>query len=360
LRPVVTIPFCSLVEEVCSLLRSHLSSCGPLGWSLSRRTTSSSLDYVLPDVYPVDLSFLTRVFPCRDGRGESNVFLFWPIRFIWTRIKPLLERLEHFDFLWGKLGGAVLLAKALPIIAATIIVIVAASEDAPLYVLMLAALAAAALVLMIVWLFQIVSKNASAQLTTESHSGNNSTKVRVPLGAYLLTSTLVVAGVLYYIHNWPSLLDYNSTRLNFSLDARPITVDNKYLGYDVRWRDTGPLNIRNVRYFHHFKSSSEALTHEEIDSQLDDVERKVPPRGINVEELSPQSAADWITMDDHRFSANDWDDVKHGKIMIYFFSVFKYDVEERAKTVKICFIFGSDFPPAVHTCLHNNETSYDK
>ena len=80
--------------------------------------------------------------------------MFGPIRFTWTRIKPLLERLEHFDFLWGRLGGSVLLAKALPVIAAALIVIIAASEDAPLYILMLAALAAAALVLIIVGCFK--------------------------------------------------------------------------------------------------------------------------------------------------------------------------------------------------------------
>ena len=81
------------------------------------------------------------------------------------------------------------------------------------------------------------------------------------------------------------------------------------------------------------------------------VKGKVPPRGINIEKSFllnlRQIGSPWMIRD---FPLT-WDDVKNGKIMIYFFSVFKYDVEERAKTVKICLIFGRDFPPAVHTCL---------
>jgi hypothetical protein len=180
------------------------------------------------------------------------------------------------------------------------------------------------------------------------------------VGPYIVLAAIILVGGAYALINWPTQLQYAETKLVFSFMARPpIPEVKQFLGFDVIWIDSGPLDVSNVRYHYKFRMSrQELLTNKEIGDDLDDVKNQVPQRDLFANELSPRSPPSYVTMQDEQYNMADWTSVRDGKSRIYMFAVFKYDVEDKAKVVYICLMYDKDFP-AVHECFKHAITEID-
>lgn len=169
----------------------------------------------------------------------------------------------------------------------------------------------------------------------------------------------MVGGVLV-VFNWPSQVQYDRTRLVFTAMPRPPLPDqHQFLGFNIAWNNPGPLEITNYRESYRFISVNEYLSNREIDGEFDDVTSRVPQRDLFSNSVPVGGPGIFITMQDQRFTPEDWRAMLDGKTLIYMFAVFKYDVDDKSKIADICLLYNKDFP-SVHNCYRNNKTYYGK
>ena len=282
---------------------------------------------------------------------------------LWKRIERLSTRLEHLDFLWGKMG-ATFLGKVIPVIVAGIAALLAWFNKQPLYVLFLAALAAGAMALAIIWLVLSIQDKRLTTLNIEVskkpvNKAAQSGSSHWLLPAAIIIAAIIVVGGLWALFNWPNQLQYDRTKLIFASASRPpVPERSQYLGFNIAWTNSGPLTISYVRHFYKFKETSDDLTPKQIEEEFEDITQRLPPKDLFSDELPP-GIGGFSTMEDQRFNGADWNEVLAGRKLIFFFAVFKYDVESQSKIGEICLVYARDYP-SVHTCSGNNKTYYDK
>jgi hypothetical protein len=143
----------------------------------------------------------------------------------------------------------------------------------------------------------------------------------------MIIAALIVVGGAWAIFNWPPQLQYDQTRLIFnSLFRPPLLEPHQSLGFNIGFNNSGPLEITDYRIQFKFKSTKEGLTNKEIDDEFSDVRSRLPEKDLFSNSLPAGGFGGYITLQDEKYTPDDWRDVLSGKIMIYMFSTFKYDV----------------------------------
>jgi hypothetical protein len=286
------------------------------------------------------------------------------IKSIWMRFRPVFDGLARLDFAWGKLGwgGPLLLGKVFPVFAAIVVAATAWANNQPFFVLILAALAAAVLTLGLAWLGLAILERMTPMKKAGISKRANKAEIKssgTSLGICIIIAAIIAVGGAWVIFNWPTQVQYDQTRLVFTAVSRPPMPDiHQFLGFNIGFNNSGPLEITNFRSQFHFKSVSEELSNKEIDDELSDVTRRVPERELFSNSIPVGGPGDFGTMQDERYTPDDWQQVLKGKLMIYMFAVFKYDVGEKHKISDICLVYNKDFP-SVHNCYRNNRTYYE-
>jgi hypothetical protein len=284
------------------------------------------------------------------------------IKSVWAR-----DGLARLDFAWGKAGwGSVFLGKAFPVLAAIVVAFAAWANSQPIFVLILCALAAAVLTLAATWLALATLEKIGTAKKSETPRSKKGSSPQAQggsggtLGISMIIAALIVVGGAWAIFNWPTQLQYDQTRLVFnSLPGPPLPDIHQLLGFNIFFNNSGPLEITDYRLQFKFKSVKEELTNKEIDDEFSDISRRLPEKDLFSNSLPVGGSGSYITMQDEKYTPDDWQDVLSGKMMIYMFSTFKYDVGDKTKNSDICLVYNKDYP-AVHNCYRNNKTYYDK
>lgn len=253
--------------------------------------------------------------------------------------------------------GSLVLGKVLPVLAAIVVAAAAWANGQPAFVLILAALGAAVLTLgaslLGLLIFERIATRSSTNAPKATKKGSRVDRPRnSSLGISMVIAAFILVGGAWVIFNWPSQLQYDQTKLIFGVIARPPIPDiHQFLGFNVLWNNSGPLEIANYRSNYKFKQiGNSELTDKEIDDEFDDVTSRVPQKDLVSNSVPPGGPGSYLTMEDQRFTPEDWREVIGGKSTIYFFAVFKYDVGDKTKIADICLLYNKDFP-AVHNCL---------
>jgi hypothetical protein len=294
------------------------------------------------------------------------------IKSAWARLRPIFDGLARLDFAWGKVGwGSLLLGKVFPSLAALVVVFEARADSQPIFVLILSGLAAVALTLGAAWLAlatlekigttkksePVRSKKGSSPQARTKQAQNNTAII---LGASIIIATIIAVGGVWVIFNWPTQLQYDQTRLVFTAVPLPPVPDiHQSLGYHVLFNNSGPLEISNYRLQYRFKSTKEPLTNKEADDEFDDVSHRMPDKDLFSNSLPAGGGGSYITLSDGKYTPDDWREVLGGRLLIYMFVTFKYEVGGKTKYSDICLFFNNNYP-AVHNCYRNNKTYYDK
>jgi hypothetical protein len=201
------------------------------------------------------------------------------------------------------------------------------------------------------------SKKRSSSQARNRQVKNNTA---IFLGTSIIISTIIAVGGAWVIFNWPTQLQYDQTRLVFTTIPLPPLPDiHQSLGYHVFFNNSGPLETSNYRLQYKFKSTKEPLTIKETDDEFDDVSHHMPDKDLFSNSLPVGGGGSYITLSDDKYTLDDWREVLGGRLLIYMFVTFKYEVGGKKKDSDICLFFNKNCP-AVHNCYRNNKTYYDK
>jgi hypothetical protein len=170
----------------------------------------------------------------------------------------------------------------------------------------------------------------------------------------LLSATIVLCVVLFIVINKPISID--RTQLLISSKPRLLgTNGNDKFGFDLFWKNLGPSDVSNTRWAWQYRHYSQPeLPKQAIEWELYRV-RKYVPTTSDLSDVIPPADERYTTIYDD-LTISQWNDVHEGRLNVYLFAVFKYNVNGVVKATEFCLLVRQE-APATHVC-HRNGLTY--
>ena len=169
-----------------------------------------------------------------------------------------------------------------------------------------------------------------------------------------MSTTMVLCAFLFIAINKPNSID--RTQLSLSSKPRLLGTNGKdKFGFDLFWKNLGPSGISNTRFawqYRHYPQPE--LPKQAIEWELDQVRNHVPTTS-DFSDVIPPADERYTTMYDD-LTISQWNDVHEGRLNVYLFAVFKYNVNGVVKATEFCLLVRQE-APATHVC-HRNGLTY--
>lgn len=289
-------------------------------------------------------------------------------RRIWTRLEPWLARVEHLDFLIGKISTAAWLIKLIivPMTAGFIALLLGIVDKTPKALLFLVVMAALVLGLAIVLIWKMLTAPSEViaqktRLARRNKTGGKAQKQVIAaaapsIGIFGLLFTAVVTATILIV-GYRYMTDHDAVERTV-LSVHPAGVlfpggKIPAFGMNILWLNKGTLSVDNGLIHYTFEFPNRVLTYDE-ESRYSDEISTFSPTEFAINELQGGESS-WRSFFDYKNEMQNWQDVLDGKMVVYLFMTFQYYVEGNKKLTEFCLYLNQDYP-AVHNCVHSNKT----
>jgi hypothetical protein len=124
---------------------------------------------------------------------------------------------------------------------------------------------------------------------------------------------------------------------------------------DLHNTNVGNINISSPAHDQNFEYPHGLLSKDDEDYHFRRLDAGLPDPTEGGSVIFPHARAGFVTVEDSKFTTEQWNDFLNDKIRIYIFVEYKYLVDGHIKITECCMFYqNSDFPTA-HMCIgHNN------
>ncbi|MHB8885027.1 MAG: hypothetical protein ACYC5H_08040 [Methylovirgula sp.] len=282
-------------------------------------------------------------------------------RKLFGRIKPWLEAIEHFDFLFGA-GFSGLLLKGVPIVLVLLTGGLGLIDKMPKTLVLLAMLGTTVLVMAVIYLgkqiFSIDVPSRSKALPKNTRLSGSKSKLNSNTKPIGLSGILLVAAVtgtlILIVQNYVNMhnaIDITELSIHPSGVLLPDATSKRPFGINLAWTNRGPLTIQNIRFHVIIEPVEKILSAVEEDQYIERL-TNFSPLELASNELHPGDV-NWKTFPKNRITMSDWQNVVNGSEVLYLFGYFDYFVNGQNKATELCFFLNKEFASA-HNCIGHN------